>query len=95
MKICAHASYQGQAYYAFTGFRIMRYETWLFRFLGSKICFMWHFGHEGGPESKIEGPKEQYSLLHILGSKFNPAKLFSFLFCNFIYYIFTIFFNHY
>jgi hypothetical protein len=61
MKICAHACYQGQAYYAFTGFRILHYKTWLFRFLGSEICFKGHFGHKGGPESKIEGPKEQDS----------------------------------
>jgi hypothetical protein len=46
MKICAQACYQGQAYYAFTGFRILHYETWLFRFLESEICFKGHFGHE-------------------------------------------------
>jgi hypothetical protein len=61
MKICVQACYQGQAYYAFTGFRILHYETWLFRFLVSKIYFKGHFGHEVGSESKIEGPKEQDS----------------------------------
>jgi hypothetical protein len=61
MKICSQACYQGQAYSAFTGFRILHYETWLFRLLGSKIYFKGHFGHEGVPKIKIKGPKEQDS----------------------------------
>jgi hypothetical protein len=63
MKICALVCYQGQTYYAFTGFCILHYETWLFHFLGSEICFKGHFGHERGPESKIEEPKEQDSFM--------------------------------
>jgi hypothetical protein len=51
--------YQGQAHYALTEFRTLHYETWLFRFLGSEICFKGHFGHKGGPKIKIEGPKEK------------------------------------
>jgi hypothetical protein len=58
MKICAQACYQGQAYYAFKGFQILHYETWLFRFLESEFYFKEHFGHKGGPKSKIEGIKE-------------------------------------
>jgi hypothetical protein len=61
MKICAQTCYQGQAYYAFTGFRILHYKTWLFRFLGSEICFNERFCYEVGAENKIEGPKEQDS----------------------------------
>jgi hypothetical protein len=61
VKICVQACYQGLAYYAFTGFRILHYETWLIRFLESKIYFKGHFGHEGRSESKIEGPKKQNS----------------------------------
>jgi hypothetical protein len=65
MKICAQTSYQGQTYCAFTGFHLVRYETWLLHYQGNKICFKGHIGHEGGPESKIEVSKEQYSYFRL------------------------------
>jgi hypothetical protein len=77
MKICAQACYQGQAFYAFTRFRFLRYETCLFRFLGSKIRFKGHFGHEGGPESKIEGPKKQHSIFSPKPSSYDKGTMLS------------------